>query len=507
MRARILSPGRVRVLVTAAVLTAVAGTGVELGARQQAASGQSTQANQGVVLKGRAPVSTEVLKVTLPKPRRATLPNGLDLMVLEDHRLPQVSFQIVIPGAGGYYDPPDRVGLSSIVAALMREGTTSRSSAEISEALETMAASVNVGAGASSGEATVSGSSLVESFGETFALAADVLLHPTFPDEEIARYRQRTQAQLVQLRTNPNFLASERFDHVIYGDHPGGRTFTTPETLAAVTRDLLVQTHKARFVPDHAIVAVAGDTTLEQVRALVEKALAGWTSAGTPEPATTDPAPMGPAHVHFVARPNSVQSNFIVGTQAISRTSPDYPVLEVMNAVIGGGPTGRLFTILREAKGYTYGAYSGLSAGKFRGDWQANTDVRTEVTEPALRDLLFEISRMRDELVPEQEFADKKRALIASFALSLESPASVLNRALTLWTYGLPADYWDTYPARIDAVTREQVQAAAKRYLDPARLQIVVVGDPVKAGPVLGTFGDVITYDTNGNRTGGGVDR
>ena len=178
--------------------------------------------------------------------------------------------------------------------------------------------------------------------------------------------------------------------------------------------------------------------------------------------------------------------------------SPDYDIVQVMNAVLGGGPTGRLFTHLREEKGYTYGAYSNISASQFRGSWTASTDVRTEVTEPALRDLVAEITRMRNEPVPTKEFEDRKRGMVASFALSLESPTAVLNNHVTRWLYKLPADYWDKFPDRVMAVTVADVQAAAKKYLDPGRLQIVAVGDPTKVATILPQFGTVETFDTNG---------
>jgi predicted Zn-dependent peptidase len=201
--------------------------------------------------------------------------------------------------------------------------------------------------------------------------------------------------------------------------------------------------------------------------------------------------------IHFIARPNSVQTSFIVGTQGISRLASDYDVVQVMNQVIGGGPTGRLFIILREEKGYTYGAYSGASGGRFRGTWSASTDVRTDVTEPALKDLIAQITRLRDEPVPEKEFEEKKRGMVASFALSLESPQAVLGNHITRFQYKLPVDYWDRYPERIAAVTQAQVQAAAKQYLEAGRLHIVAVGDP-KIGETLKKFGAVDTYDTEG---------
>jgi len=176
--------------------------------------------------------------------------------------------------------------------------------------------------------------------------------------------------------------------------------------------------------------------------------------------------------------------------------------LQVMNRVIGGGPTGRLFIHLREEKGYTYGAGSALNAAMFRGDWSASTSVRTEVTEPALNDLLAEIGQLRDQPVSDQELADARRAMVASFALSLESPAQLLNYHVTRWRYKLPADYWDKYPDRISAVTKAQIQAAARKYLLAERMQIVAVGDPAKVADTLKKLGEVETYDAEGKKLG-----
>jgi len=204
--------------------------------------------------------------------------------------------------------------------------------------------------------------------------------------------------------------------------------------------------------------------------------------------------------VYLIDRPNSVQTSFVVGAPAIERTSADYDALQMMNQVVGGGPTGRLFSHLREEKGYTYGAYSGLSAGRFRGTWTASTDVRSDVTEPALRDLMDEIRQIREIKVSDKELQDKKRSMIASFALSLESPQQVLGYYITQWIYHLPSDYWDKYPARVMSVTSDQVQAMAKKYLDPAKVQIVAVGDGKKIEDTMKKFGPLEIYDTEGKK-------
>jgi zinc protease len=452
---------------------------------------------QGLVLKHKAPVSNDVLRIKLPKPQEADVPNGLHVMVLEDHRLPRVTFQIIIPGAGGYYDPESMAGLSTNTAQMMREGTKTRTSQQISQELETMAASLNVSGSIAGPNGAVFGSSLTESIDRLLDLTADVLINPSFPADEWERLRTRARAGLIQQRSQPAFLASELFSRVVYGKHPAGRISPTPASLDAITRDAMVEFHRTHFVPDYAMIAFAGDIILADARKKVEATLGSWKKAGIPKPDVQDPPPLGPTKILLVARPNSVQTNLIVGTQSMTRTNADYIPLTVANRVMGGA-MGRLFRHLREEKGYTYGIGSGFSATRHVGSWQASTAVRTDVTEPALNDLLAEIAEMRDVVVPDNELMDTKRAIVAGFALDLESPQTVLSNYVESWTYGLPADYWDTYPAKINAVTAAQAQAAAKKYWDSTRLQIVAVGDGSKITDALKKRGALEVYDTEG---------
>jgi zinc protease len=482
-------------LATVLTLTFATGFGRTVSAQETATT------SPGLVRKGKVPVSNEILKIKLPRPAEAELPNGLRLIVLEDHRLPQISFQVIIPGAGGFFDPAEQPGLASFTASLMREGTSRRTSNQISAELDLMAATLTVNAGSTSTEASMNGSALSEQVSTLFDLAADVLLHPAFPEEEVARFKQRTRNTLAQQRSNPNFLAAEMFARAIYGSHPAARIAPTVASLDRTTREQMVDFHRSRYVPDRAVLAVAGDISLAQAKTLAESTLGAWKKSSGPIAAPiAEPAPLTGSKIYFVARPNSVQTNLIVGTQAIERTNPDYDALQVLNKVIGGGPTGRLFLHLREDKGYTYGASSVLDARQHRGDWAASTNVRTEVTEPALRDLLDEIRQLREVPVPERELADAKRSMIASFALSLESPAQLLGLSVTAWRYKLPGDYWDRYAERITAVTSAQLQALARKYLAAERLEVVAVGDP---GPIAGSLkklGVVEAYDANGTR-------
>jgi zinc protease len=193
-----------------------------------------------------------------------------------------------------------------------------------------------------------------------------------------------------------------------------------------------------------------------------------------------------------------VQTSLRVGTQALERANPEYETLMVANTVLGADPSSRLFEHLLEQKGYTYGAYSNFSASRIRGGWTATTEVRTEVTDPALTDLMDDIRQMREVAVPDKEMERAKKSIVASFALSLESPNAILSNYVERYVYNLPADYWDTYPARIEAVTAADVQRVAKKYWAPERLQIVAVGDQASVEPALKKLGPVKIYDAEG---------
>jgi zinc protease len=464
---------------------------------QQAGPGQQTPP-KAAVLKGKAPVSKEILKVALPKSQEADLSNGVHLIVIEDHRAPQVFFQLLIDGAAGYYDPPSMPGLATFTAALMREGTTTKTSEQISEQLDRLAATVGVGAGISSGLAQVTGSGLTKNLDTVLALMADVLMNPSFPQAEIDRYKTRSKANFINQRTQPGFLAQERLNKALFGDHPSARVAPTPAALDALTRDALVEFHKTRYVPDRAILAVSGDITLAQAKTKAEAAFGAWKKSGVAiDPMRPAAATAGPT-ISLVARPGSVQTSLRVGSQSIERTNPDYDALTVANRILGGGPTGRLFEQLREVKSYTYGAYSNFSAVRIPGSWSASTDVRSEVTDAALTDLLDLVRQMRDVTVPEKELADTKKALIAGFALSLENANAILQNYIDRYLYNLPADYWDTYPQRIEKITAADVQRVAKKYWSPDKLQIVAVGDAAKVEPVLKKLGPVQSFDAEG---------
>jgi predicted Zn-dependent peptidase len=335
---------------------------------------------------------------------------------------------------------------------------------------------------------------------------ADVVRNPSFPQSEVDKYKSRTLEQLRQQRANPQFLAQEQFSKAIYGPHPAALVSAPAESIKKLSSKDLADFHSTYYRPNNAILAVVGDVKLKELMPRVEKAFGDWQKADVPT-VTIPAAPEPPAAaIYLIDRPNSVQMVLQLGTLGIERTSPDYFAVLLADHVLGGGPTGRLFLNLREDKGYTYGAYSGFGASKYRGTWQASSDVRTEVTDGAMKEFKYEFERLGNEKVSPAELENAKRAIIGSFALSLEQPQALLQNIITQKLYNLPADYWDTYPQKVSAITADDVQRVAQKYIDMKRLQVVAVGDASKTREVLSKYGTVQLLDADGKPVGGGTE-
>jgi zinc protease len=455
---------------------------------------------RGMVRYNRAPVSNDVLKVKLPRPIERKLSNGLRLLVLEAHRGPLVNLTISIPSSR-LRDPEALPGVAEATAAMMTMGTTTRSARQISEALADLGATLTVNAGGGGGRGgfggsgssgTIALSALSENLDAALAILTDVLLHPAFPADEFERWRGRQRSQIEQARTSPAALSNEQLMGVLY---PGdARRFTrlTLDSLNKLTREHLIEHYRKYYVPAGELAGIVGDLSAKDAAAKLEKALSDW--KGGPVEAVKLPLnpPIPEKKVYLVSRPGSVQTDLTLANRAIDRNSPDYIACLVMNQVLGSGPAARLFRIIREEKGYTYGVSSSFSATRYMQHFSSSMSVRTEVTEPALGDLLKEFREIRDVAVPKDELEGAKRTLIASFALGLENPSGVLSRWMQQREFGLPEDYWDSYPEKIAAITAEEVQRVAKKYVPYDNVQIIAVGDGAKIRDVLKKFGPVV---------------
>ena len=469
----------------------------------QGGAPQGAQTTKGAVVKGKAPVNKNVLKVKLPRAEEASLPNGLRVVLLRSTKVPTFNMQMVVL-SGGLSDKADYRGVASSTAALLREGTAKRTSKDIAEQVDAVGATLFANSGLSSMTSTVSVAGLVENLDQSLELFADVVRNPSFPQAEIDKYKTRTLAQLQNQRSIPQFLAAEQFQRAIYGTtHPASLISTPVESIQKLTTKDLAEFHSTYYRPNNAILAIVGDVTLKEVMPKIEKAFGDWQKGDVPA-ATIPPAPIQSAsRIVLIDRPGSVQTVLQLGTLGIERTSPDYFAVLMADRVLGGGPSGRLFLNLREDKGYTYGAYSSFGGSRFRGTWVSSSEVRTDVTEGAMKEFMYELNRMRDQVVPAEELENAKRAIVGSFALSLDQPQSLLQNIITQKLYNLPADYWDTYPQKVAAITAEDVQRVAQKYIDLGHLQVVAVGDASKAREILAKYGRVEVYDAEGKLVAG----
>jgi zinc protease len=456
----------------------------------EAAQDKSTPTSK-VERLNRAPVSKEILKVKLPRPVETVLSNGINVMILEDHRFPLVTVQFDINGAGPLYEPSNQPGLAGATARLLDEGTKTRTSKQIAEQIDSLGARLSASATFGSGSTDLIASGLSDTFEQWFALTTDVLLHPSFPAEELAQYQERTKPALLQQRSQPNFLANQTLNRALYGTYPASIVSATPESLDSLTSAKLADWHDKHYAPQNTILAISGDVQAATLIPKLRHWLGEWQRSKASVTFHAGPPPATNGKVYLVDRPGSVQTTLLMGNLAIVRGDPDYPALVVLNEVLGAGSASRLFLNLREEKGYTYGVYSNLIARKYAGPWTAGGDLRTEVTGGAMTEFLRELNRIRDEKVPDQELGAAKHSVVARFALSLESPQQLIGYAITRKAYNFRGDYWDKYPAQIAAINADDIQRVAKKYINTATMQVVAVGDASKIETILEKYGPV----------------
>lgn len=430
---------------------------------------------------------------SFPDFTQTALPNGLKVFVVENHREPTVTFRLLIK-SGDALDG-DKPGLSDAVADQLDKGTPKRTADQFAEEADFIGAAIGAASGPDA--LAVSASGLVRDLPKLLDLFSDAVLHPTFPTEELIKYQRQTISGLIAQKQRPAALAAKLTGKLLYGNHPYG-AFATEETVGALTHEDLAQAHARRFVPGDASLAVVGDVHAADVIAQLERTFADWKAKETDKPPTV-PTPKASESnhltIHLVDRPGSVQSAVVVARRGVPRNNSDAPELGVMNTILGGGFSGRLFQNLRERHGYTYGATSGFSMNRTAGLFTENSEVRNEVTGPAITEMLAEIKRMRDEPVPEPELAMQRQYVAGNYLLSLESPARTAERVQEIDLYGLPADYFKTYAKRVSSVSAESIKTLADKYLGADDATVVVVGEGKEIQPQLEKLGPVTVYD------------
>jgi predicted Zn-dependent peptidase len=441
------------------------------------------------------PKPTRLAPVRFPPFKEATLPNGLALVVIEHHEQPVVSVSLAFR-AGAIAEPAGKEGLSELAAELLSKGTATRSAEQIAATIEGVGG--HLSASSADDFLTISVDALSDQLDLVFDLLGDVTLHSTFPTSELELARTRSLSALALELSQPGAVAERFFAHEIYGRNPYGRS-PTRDSYRAVTPEDVTQFARARLRPGGALLVVAGDVTDTQVRDLVDKAFAGWRGAPPSAPAPPAPVTRLAPDILLVHRPGSAQANIVVGNPTIAPTDPVYYPGRVAAQVLGGGADSRLFLILREQKSWTYGAYAGLRRHRGLGYWQATAEVRTDVADSALVELLHQVDRIRTELIPDSELTAAKGFLIGSFPLTIETPSQIASQVANAKLLGLGDDYLRLYRERLSAVTALQARAAAARLFRRTALSIVVVGDGAKLYDRLKAIAPVRLVDVDGN--------
>jgi zinc protease len=440
------------------------------------------------------PAALPMAQLDFPPFQERTLSNGARLLVVNQEEVPFVTLRVVMRG-GTAVDPLDKVGLAAFAAQLLTKGTTARSANEIAEAIDFVGGSLDANAAADWINITLG--VLEPDLATGLALLADVIMNPTFPEDELELVRTRGLSGLQASLAEPDVLASRAFLRAVYGAHAYGK-LESVATLQAIDRAALQAFHAGWFRPGNALFVVAGSVTADEIAPALEAAFRGWSAGTAQEPSYgTPPAPA--KEVILVHRPGSVQAVVRAGHLVARGNNPDWTTLAVANQVLGGGITSRHFQILREEKGWTYGAYSQGTRRRDLGVWQAAMEARNEVAADAIAEMLVQIERIRSEPIPEDELEITKSFMVGSFPLSIETPQQIANQVASNRLLGLPDDALETYRARVAALDASDVRRVATDHLRPDRMILVVVGDAAELQGALARFGTVRVVDSDGS--------
>ncbi len=446
------------------------------------------------------PAAKPAPKVMLPQIQKATLPNGLQVWLVEQNELPTVALNLVIQ-AGSDHDM-NQPGLSSMTADVLDEGTKSRTSLQIAEEIESLGA--NFGTSSSLDGSFITLNTLTKHLDRALDVFADVLTNPTFPPKEFERLRKQRLTGLIQQRDQPVAIANNAYSYILYGSgHPyGNNPIGTEASLKAMTVDDLSKFYKTYYRPNNATLIVVGDVKMNQITASLEKNLAGWQKGDVPSFTVPEPRQVDKMRVYLVDKPGAAQSEVRIGYPALARSTPDFFPVVVMNRLLGGQFTSRINLNLRERHGYTYGARSGFTFQKGVGPFTASGAIVTAKTDSALREFLNEIDLMHQKGMSAEELEFVKKGLIGAFALSFETPSQIAGSLQNIVLYNLPEDYYQNYLQNIDAVPLGEVSRVSQKYLDASKMAMVVVGDlaKIKDGIAAMKFADLVMCDVDGKQ-------
>lgn len=440
-----------------------------------AATGIHSVAGAQGVDRSRAPTLGPPPKVSLPPIITRELPNGLKLMIVEQHELPVADFVLVV-GSGGTVDPSGKPGVANLTSTMLVEGTTTRSSLEIADQI----AYLGIGLGTNSNwdASTVSLHTPIAQLDSALALFADVTLKPSFPTSEFERIRKNRLTELIQLKDRPTAIASQAYASILYGaSHPYGQALIgTEASITGMATSDLVTYYKTHFFPNNSTLIIVGDVNPAQIERKIAGIFGSW-QRGTVPPYTLANAPKATTTtVYLIDKPGAAQSSFRIGSIGVPRSTKDYFALTVMNTILGGSFTSRLNQNLRETRGYTYGARSGFDMRRAAGPFTASAEIVAAKTDSGLIEFMKELNAIRN-AVPAEELLKAKRYLQLGLPADFETTQQIATVLVPVALYNLPLDYYNNYVQNVEAITQAEVRRVAREYINPSSLAIVIVGD------------------------------
>jgi len=414
-------------------------------------------------------------RVSLPPILTRQLPNGLKLMIVEQHELPLADFVLLV-GSGGTADPAGKTGVANLTASMLREGTTTRKSLDIADQTSFLGVSLNPQASWES--STLSLHTPTAQLDSALALFADVALHPSFPTNEFDRIKKNRLTELLQLRDQGPAIANQAFPAILYGSgHPyGAPLIGTESSVTGLTTADLQAYYQTNFKPNNSTLIIVGDVNPAQIEQKINSLFGGWQRGDVAPLTYNEPPKAGTTTIYLIDKPGAAQSSFRIGSVGVPRSTKDYFALTVMNTILGGSFSSRLNQNLREARGYTYGAGSRFDMRRAAGPFTASAEIVSAKSDSALIEFIKELNGIR-QAVPADELSRAKRYLQLQLPGNFETTQQIASALVPVALYGLPLDYYNTYVQSVEGVTQADVGRVAQQYINPGSLAILIVGD------------------------------
>jgi zinc protease len=459
---------------------------------------QSVAAGQGTFDRTKPPELGPPPRVALPPIVTRQLPNGLKLLIVEQHELPLADFVLLV-GSGSTADPAGKTGIANLTAQMLREGTITRKSLDIADQIAFLG--INLSPTSSWESSTLSLHTPTAQLDSALALFADVALHPSFPANEFERIRKNRLTELLQLRDQGPAIANIAYPAIIYGSaHPYGVPLIgTEASVKSLTTADLQSYYQSNFKPNNATLIIVGDVNPDQIEQKINGLFGSWQHGDVLPLHYSEPPKSGTTTIYLIDKPGAAQSSFRIGSVGVPRSTKDYFALTVMNTILGGSFSSRLNQNLREAKGYTYGAGSRFDMRRAAGPFTASAEIVSAKTDSALLEFMKELNNIRQS-VPADELSRAKRYLQLQLPGNFETTQQIGAALVPVALYGLPLDYFNNYVQNVEGVTQADVARVAQQYINPGSLTVVIVGDRKTIEPALKStnVGPIVIRDIAG---------